>query len=54
MGLDARVLRSIREYLCYLIESDVEEVHVPKVSEEALVRGLRQSGRPPRRRRGWV
>jgi uracil-DNA glycosylase family 4 len=28
-GMDASVLKSVREYLQYLIESDVEEIHMP-------------------------
>mgnify|MGYP001826595801 CR=1 FL=1 len=45
MGLDASVLESIREYLFYLIESDVEEVHIPQATvEEALAGGMRGNG----------
>jgi DNA polymerase len=42
MGSDERVLESIREYLSYLIESGVEEIHIPPISEdEALDGGVR-------------
>jgi DNA polymerase len=34
MGSDARVFESMREYLRYLIESDVEEVQIPQALEE--------------------
>jgi len=45
MGSDATVLEAIREYLCYLIESDVEEVHIPQaLVEEALAGGVRGNG----------
>ena len=43
--MDASVLRSIREYLCYLMESDVEEIHLPQASEgEALAGEVRGNG----------
>jgi DNA polymerase len=49
MGLDASVLRSIREHLCYLIESDVEAIHMPQASEdEARAPGLRGNGEASR------
>jgi DNA polymerase len=37
--MDASVLKSLREYLEYLIESDVEEVHVPRASQAAYLAG---------------
>jgi DNA polymerase len=45
MGSDASVLESIREYLFYLIESDVEELHIPQATvEEALAGGAGGNG----------
>lgn len=37
--MDASVLKSLREYLQYLIESDVEEIHVPRPSQTAPLAG---------------
>jgi DNA polymerase len=39
MELDTSVLESIREYLLYLIESDVEDVHIPQASVEEILAG---------------
>ena len=37
--MDASVLKSVKEYLQYLIESDVEEIHVPRPSQTAPLAG---------------
>ncbi len=41
--MDASVLKSLREYLQYLIESDVEEIHVPRPSQTASLAGQARS-----------
>jgi DNA polymerase len=40
--MDASVLKSLREYLQYLIESDVDEIHAPRSSQTASV--VREAG----------
>ncbi|MGW8322983.1 MAG: hypothetical protein ACWGSD_15650, partial [Thermodesulfobacteriota bacterium] len=37
--MDASVLKSLREYLQYLIESDVDAIHVPRPSRAAPLAG---------------
>lgn len=46
--MDASVLKSLREYLQYLVESDVDAIHVPRPSRAAPLTGeVRSYGEGP-------